>query len=78
MSGAVMTDSVELVLREDGVAQEGDETFTLTLVSTTSSLFEANFFLVDELSVTIIDADGEWKLQNNGIIWQNECSQVKL
>ena len=62
VSGAVMTDSVELVLREDGVAQEGDETFALTLVSTTSSSFEANFFLVDELSVTIIDADGEWKL----------------
>ena len=59
VSGAVMTDSVELVLREDGVAQEGDETFTLTLVSTTSSSFEANFFLVDKLNVTIFDADGE-------------------
>lgn len=53
-----MNSSIELILINDGVAQEDAETFTLRLISTSSISPESNFFLLDELSVTIIDTDG--------------------
>ena len=50
------TNFIEVKVLEDKVAQEGNETFAIQLVST--SLHPAGFFLTDELQVIIIDTNG--------------------
>ena len=50
------TNFIEVKVFEDKVAQEGNEAFAVQLVGT--SLLPADFFLTDELLVTIIDTNG--------------------
>ncbi len=49
---------VELSIAVDSVALEGNETFELTLVPTTT--MASNEFLLDKLTVIIQDKDSEW------------------
>ena len=53
------TDNVELTLRVDAVAQEPNETFSITLNPLVAPTPREGLFFLDTIQVTIVDSDSK-------------------